>query len=342
MSYKPWSKEETELIKTHYLTAPKAELLRLLPRRTWQDITQKAYKIGITGRSFQFDPLRGNAAKYTINIDFFAEWSQDLAYVLGYVIGDGNVDELLTRLTIVSKDKDHLERINTAIGSNRPLYQRALDDTYYEGAKQTWSLIVTSTAVVHHLLRLSIEPNKSISGSYPLVPKEFWWHFFRGILDSDGNIFFSPKAGLRVTIAGNRKCIMGLQSDLSHLFSIDSQTKHLDEDRVKLLFLYGENAERALMLTYQSSDGLRLERKYIQWLEWNQYFKLMTNCLLCDAPLRASKGEKLCPSCRIIRTRLMNRRSDHHRRKGTWLSLRELCKPEESHLPVEHLDRYIE
>ncbi len=70
MSYKPWSKEETELIKTHYLTAPKAELLRLLPRRTWQDITQKAHNMGITGRSFQVDPQRGNAAKYTINIDF--------------------------------------------------------------------------------------------------------------------------------------------------------------------------------------------------------------------------------------------------------------------------------
>ena len=166
MSYKPWSKEESGLIKTHYLTAPKAELLRLLPRRTWQNITQKAYDMGITGRSFQVDPQRGNAAKYTINIDFFAGWSQDMAYVLGYVIGDGNVDELLTRLTIVSKDKDHLERINAAIGSNRPLYQRALDNTY-KGAKQTWSLIVASTAVVHHLLRFGIEPNKSISGRYP-------------------------------------------------------------------------------------------------------------------------------------------------------------------------------
>ncbi len=33
----------------------------------------------------------------------------------------------------------------------------------------------------------------------------------------------------------------------------------------------------------------------------------------------------------------MNRRSDHHRRKGTWLSLRDLCKPEENHLAVERL-----
>jgi hypothetical protein len=341
MSHKPWSTEESELIKTLYLSTSKEELLQLLPRRTWQDIKQKAFNLGVRGRSFQSNSLRGNAAKYTINSDFFVEWSQDLAYVLGYIIGDGNINKSLTTLTIVSIDKDHLEKINAAIGSDRPLHQRVLDSTY-ERAKQTWSLFVSSAVVVHCLLHLGIEPDKSVSGGYPSVPKEFWWHFFRGILDSDGNILFSPKAGLRVTIAGNRKCIIGLQSDLSQLFSIDSHTKYLDEDGVKLLFLYGRNAERALTLIYQNSDSLRLERKYNQWLEWNQDFKLTTNCLLCDIPLRASKGEKLCPSCRIIRTRLMNRRSDHYRRKGTWLSLRDLCKPEESHLPIERLDRYIE
>jgi hypothetical protein len=36
----------------------------------------------------------------------------------------------------------------------------------------------------------------------------------------------------------------------------------------------------------------------------------------------------------------MNRRSDHYRRNGVWLALRELCRPEESHLLIEQLDRY--
>lgn len=341
MSYKRWSTEESELIKTLYISTSKEELLQMLPRRTWEDIKQKAHNLGARGRSYHSNSQRGNAAKYTINSDFFAEWSQDLAYVVGYVIGDGNINKSLTTLTIVSIDKAHLETINTAIGSDRPLHKRVLDRTY-ERAKQTWSLSVSSAVVVHRLLHLGIEPDKSVSGGYPSVPKEFWWQFFRGILDSDGNILFSPKAGLRVTIAGNRKCIIGLQSDLSQFFSIDSLTKHLDEDGVKLLFLYGSNAERALTLIYQNSDSLRLERKYNQWLEWNQHFKLITNCLLCDTLIRASKGEKLCPSCRVIRTRLMNRRSDHYRRKGTWLPLRDLCRPEESHLLIERLDRYTE
>ena len=341
MSYKPWTWEECELIKTFYLSASKEELLKLLPQRTWVDIKQKAYNSRVVGRLPQDHLVRGNAAKYTINVNFFAEWSQDLAYVLGYILGDGNINKLLTTLTIVSKDKEHLETINAAIGSNRPLHQRALDNAYIH-AKQTWSLLVSSTVVIHHLIHLGIEPNKSLSGGYPSVPKEYWWHFFRGILDSDGNILFSPKAGLRVTIAGNRKCIIGLQSDLFRFFTITSHAKHLDEVGVKLLFLFGENAERALTLMYQNSDSLRLERKYNQWVEWNQHFKLVSKCLLCDIALRASKNQKLCPSCRLIRTRLMNRRSDHYRRKGIWLPLRDLCKPGESHLPIERLDRYID
>src|ERR1700694_5939236 len=106
MSHKPWSTEESELIKTLYLSTSKEELLQLLPRRTWQDIEQKAFNLGVRGRSFQSNSLRGNAAKYTINSDFFVEWSQDLAYVLGYIIGDGNINKSLTTLTIVSIDKD--------------------------------------------------------------------------------------------------------------------------------------------------------------------------------------------------------------------------------------------
>ena len=125
-------------------------------------------------------------------------------------------------------------------------------------------------------------------------------------------------------------------------FDIESHAKHLGEDHVKLLFLYGAHAERALARTYEDSQGLRLDRKYAQWLDWNKNGKLVVTCLLCETPIRASKGQRLCLWCRVIRQRLMNRRSDHYRRKNVWLSLRAVCRPTEQHLPVERLDRYAE
>jgi hypothetical protein len=289
--------------------------------------------------------------RYTYNLSVLNEWSPGLAYVLGLALTDGSVHKDLTRISFYSSDQQMLEIVKTFFESTRPVVPHShpgipfLDKRSGEtftSNKQMHAFYVDSKQAVERFCQFGVAPNKSYVGSYPTVPQEVWWHYFRGILDGDGNILFSQKAGLRVTIAGNRNCIVGLQSDLSELFSLRSQTKFLNEDRCKYLFLYGEYAEKALTLTYQASQNLRLERKYSQWQEWNEHVKRVRACLLCEASKRASQGQKLCPSCGVIRQRLMNRRSDHYRRNGVWLSLRDLCKPEESLLPVERLDHYFE
>ena len=286
--------------------------------------------------------------KYAYNLEVLDQWSPGLAYVLGLALTDGSVHKDLTRISFYSTDQQLLEVVRNFFQSTRPVVPHSQPGKYfgenrsYLNRKQMYAFYVDSKRAVERFCQFGVMPNKSYAGPYPTVPRDVWWHYFRGILDGDGNILFSRKAGLRVTISGNKNCVSGLQSDLSQLFSIRSQTDHLDEDRVKRLYIYGKNAENALTLTYQESENLRLERKYQQWLEWNNQIKLMTRCLLCDVSLRASKGEKLCPDCRISRQRLMNRRSDHYRRTGVWLPLRDLCRPGESHLPVERLDRYEE
>jgi hypothetical protein len=288
--------------------------------------------------------------RYAYNLSVLNTWSPELAYVLGLALTDGNVNKPLTRVSFYSSDQQMLEIVKNFFESTRPVVPHSQPGKYffqkngitYTGKKQMYAFLVDSKQAVERFCQLGVTPNKSQSGPYPIVPQDIWWHYFRGILDGDGNIDFSRKAGLRVTIAGNKNCILGLQTDLTDLFCIRSTARYLDEDRIKILDLRGEHAERALTLTYQDSENLRLERKYNRWLEWNHHFKLIVNCLLCDLPIRASKNEKLCPSCRVIRQRLMNRRSDHYRRRGIWMSLRDLCRPEESHLPVERLDRYLE
>jgi hypothetical protein len=93
--------------------------------------------------------------------------------------------------------------------------------------------------------------------------------------------------------------------------------------RDKKLLCQKIKAERALTLAYQGSENLRLKRKRSQWLERNEHVKLVRACLLCDIPVRASKSQRPCLPCRVIRQRLTHRRSDHYKRNGVWLSLRE-------------------
>lgn len=289
--------------------------------------------------------------RYTYNLSVLNAWSPGLAYVLGLALTDGSVHKDLTRISFYSSDQQMLEIVKNFFESTRPVVphshpgisflEKSSGETF-TGNKQIYAFYVDSKQAVERFCQFGVTPNKSYVGLYPTVPQDVWWHYFRGILDGDGNILFSQKSGLRLTVAGNRNCIVGLHSDLSELFSLRSQTKFLDEDRCKYLFLYGENAEKALTLTYQDSQNLRLERKYNQWLDWNEHIKLVRACLLCDTPIRASKGQKFCSPCGVIRQRLMNRRSDHYRRNGVWLSLRDLCKAEESHLSIERLDSYRE
>ena len=287
--------------------------------------------------------------KYAYNLKVLDEWSPSLAYIIGLALTDGTIHKNMARVSFYSSDLQMLEIVKQFFESTRLVELHGSPDknvvltngTPYVGKKQMYVFHVDSMRATQRFCQLGVMPNKSYTGEYPQVAQEVWWHYFRGIFDGDGNIFFSRRHGLRITIAGNKNCVVGLYSDLSQKFSLCSHMKYLDKDRVKLLFLYGEFAEKALVQMYQESDHLRLERKYIQWLEWKDYGKLTTSCLLCDVSIRSSQGQKLCHECQVIRNRLMNRRSDHYKRNGIWLPLRELCKPEESHFPVERLDRYV-
>jgi hypothetical protein len=285
--------------------------------------------------------------KYTYNLDVLNEWSSGLAYILGLALTDGSIHKDKTRVAFYSSDLQMLEIVQQFFESTSPLVTHSTPGKYsfekggtsYPGKKQMYVFYLNSKAAAERFIQLGITPNKSYVGPYPSIPQEVWWHFFRGVFDGDGNIYFSKKHGLRITIAGNRNCILGIQTDLNRLFAIPSTARYLDMDKVKLLDLCGESAEQALSYLYQDSENLRLERKYNQWRDWNENYKLVRPCILCDTPIRSPKSQKLCPSCSAIRDRLMNRRSDHFRRNGVWYTLRSLCKPEESHLHIENLDR---
>ena len=289
---------------------------------------------------------------YTLNLNVLDEWSPGLAYILGVALTDGTINRNLTQVFFYLSDIQMLEVVRQVLEATHPIKLHSRPDIEFvdkrsgktfTGKKQMYAFYISSRRVAERFYQLGVKPNKSYDGDYPVVPKDVWWHFFRGILDGDGNIYFTRKEGLVVTIAGNRNCVLGLQADLAEYFSIRSRTRYLDKDRVKLLIPYGgEDTERLLTLTYQDSEDLRLERKYNQWLEWNEHVKLVRACLLCDTPIRAPHNQRLCPSCSTVRYRLMNRRNDHHKRNGVWLPLRSLCKPEESHLRIERLDRYFE
>ncbi len=135
----------------------------------------------------------GRRADRCTNKAFFSEWSENLAYVLGYMCADGSVGEYthidtdgrrarkVCQSSITSKDRQILEDIRTAMG----LMARVCS---YEKDGETYHHLTTGCRWVYEQWRkLGIQPRKTYEGlPEPLLSEDFLPAFVRGFFDGDG------------------------------------------------------------------------------------------------------------------------------------------------------------
>src|SRR5699024_2389518 len=115
---------------------------------------------------------------YKVDEDFFKEWSNEMAYVLGFVFTDGSISN--NTLTISQIERYILEEINKAMTSDCSITRRA------NGKNDIYTLIINRKEIVDDLKRLGITESKSRTMEFPNVPAEFLPHFIRGVVDGDG------------------------------------------------------------------------------------------------------------------------------------------------------------
>ena len=280
-----------------------------------------------------------SARKSKINTEPFKEMHKEFAYLLGYALADGNINKQRTCLNYVSIDKEHLEMLSNyfSVGVEDfkyKLYVRK-NSHRYPNAKPAYTLNISSIEFCKIFEDYGIIPNKSYNCPFPKIPKEFQLHFLRGIFDGDGNLYCSKKSGVKITIAGNKETVIGIYEILITL-GIESHLYYLDLDRVKIITIQGSHAINILKLMYENSLNLRLERKYVYYLNYLESRKI--NCILCDEGLIKNGTLKMCNSCKIITRRLKNRRNDHFKRQGIQKSLKDLAKTSEKNLHWDNID----
>ncbi len=64
---------------------------------------------------------RGTEGKYKINEKFFDNWTNEMAYVLGIILTDGNVGTDNGRISISMKEGEHLKKIKKMLNSEHPV-----------------------------------------------------------------------------------------------------------------------------------------------------------------------------------------------------------------------------
>jgi len=121
-----------------------------------------------------------------MNEKFFDSWSENSAYVLGYLYADGYICRNRCRFEISSKDIDHLYKVSSLMGCDIPI--RMCSNSY-----GVWYKLVISRLHPYERLReIGMLPAKSLIMEYPNVPNDVTNHFVRGYFDGDGSIYIYP------------------------------------------------------------------------------------------------------------------------------------------------------
>jgi len=150
----------------------------------------------------------------TSNIHFFKTLTPEAAYILGYIYGDGSIDNEGRRLTFACQVRDRalLENIRRLMGSNHTMTEYQVPKPK-NGLGTYVRFRVCSSILVHDLQVLGVKSNKSNEDSpVPSLPLDLYSHFTRGFFDADGSIVIAEKgtSRRRVDLLGSKQFIQEL------------------------------------------------------------------------------------------------------------------------------------
>lgn len=125
--------------------------------------------------------------------NFFQEWTEQSAYVLGFWWADGNIHFSRNRNQSVSKkwavyntNRQILDDIAAAMGTEVTLQKKGTART-----KPLWQIVLSSGELFDSCFRLTGTLRKShVPLDVPDVPKAVFRHFVRGYFDGDGSIYW--------------------------------------------------------------------------------------------------------------------------------------------------------
>lgn len=123
--------------------------------------------------------LLGNDRKYNVNEDFFTTWTQESAWMYGWVIGDGcYTNPRMLRFTISPIDIEILYKFKELMNSEHPVVTYKSWSKKYHTYYDKSMLYICSKRIVSSLKELK----------YIDVPTNFFSHFLRGFWEAEGSV----------------------------------------------------------------------------------------------------------------------------------------------------------
>jgi len=234
--------------------------------------------------------------------DYFKEWSNDMAYILGLFVSDGciYIDKNNTyRSSISSKDQSILEYVRNEI---KP------EGNINNSKDGTGMVHFINKDFVMDLMSHGVLPRKSWSPIVPDVPNKYKKSFLLGLFDGDGSVWI------------NRNTMNLLTSITSYSKSFLQIIGNILKDEIGTIpKIYGnyEPSHSAYSLTYATKESLGLyhyfydnnknfylQRKKDKFEEWLLNYKKDINWGICTCKICNNRFVKFhdkssrCWNCR--------------------------------------------
>ena len=223
--------------------------------------------------------------KYRVNEKFFEKWSQNSAYVLGFIFADGHLENSPyirgKYLRITSTDFSIVDRIKKTLDASHTI----VETPPCGNRKRKYMLRIGSHKIYNDLETLRLHPRKSLDMQFPDVPSHVLADFIRGYFDGDGTITIeslkhSPHNRLKVIFtSGSKDFLSSLATKLKNE-CIDKLGRVINSNRSYQLIYRSRDALKVLDFIYgptAKKDTLSLERKHKRY----RLLKLDPNRLKC-------------------------------------------------------------
>ena len=205
------------------------------------------------------DTLECNKKKHVSNY-FRTIDSEIKAYILGYLVADGSIEEstrkdrpsklVRLRFGCVTEDDEILKLIQREIAPNNKLrYYQPKEQNH----KQTTILQICDKELINDLRTLyNIQPRKTYKNdfNFPNIPKKYERDFIRGFIDGDGSI-------------GRHHFSMVCNSER---FAIQIRDKFLEKIPELKSYIYKENRKYTDYWSLHFSMNLKIAGKLYNYL----------------------------------------------------------------------------
>lgn len=224
-------------------------------------------KFGIDSKNRTWK-IAGSRVKYTFDDTRTQRMDKDLAWVLGWVVGDGNIRTEGLEILLSERDIDVLQKVREVFRFGGPIKSGA---TYLKKTGKWYrrvSLSIRRKNLAKWFIEIGVPPRKSQRETYPSILKgcseTIHRAFIRGLFEADGTITKYSTGQMVFQIVGTKELLTMVQSILIEILGLGKTRLYKQKcsrNHFMLRYVGNKQVPRIMDLLYMDG-GYRMNRKY--------------------------------------------------------------------------------